>query len=99
MPPGEHLLEYLTYTCATFSDRLADRVVTVDVDDTSHLAATLLHEIPGNVPWYMTDSIAVLEDSYSEVIVMSLAVTWKWQLCRETTHDGHKQYWRLFVHL
>ena len=26
------------------------RVVTVDVNDTSHLAATLLQEIPGNVP-------------------------------------------------
>ena len=42
-------MEYLTYTCATFSDRLSDRVVTVDVDDTSHLAGTLLNEIPGNL--------------------------------------------------
>ena len=52
--PGERLLaEYLNYTCAT-------SVVTVDVDDTSYLAAALLQEVQGNVPWYMTDSIAVL---------------------------------------
>ena len=25
--------------------------------------------IPGNVPWFMTDSIAVLEDGYSEVVM------------------------------
>jgi len=39
---------------------------------TSHLAATLVQEVladSGNFPWYMTDSIAVLEDSYSEVVV------------------------------
>ena len=39
---------------------------------TSHLAANLVQEVPadsGNFPWYMTDSIAVLEDSYSEVVV------------------------------
>ena len=44
----------------------------VTIDDTSHLAATLVQEVPvdsGNFPWYMTDSIAVLEDSYSEVVV------------------------------
>ena len=80
MPPGERLLEYLAYMCA---DRLSDRVVTVDVNDTSHLAGTLLQEIPGNVLWYMTDSIAVLEDSYSEfeVVVMNvMAPALKWQL-------------------
>ena len=38
----------------------ADRVVTVDANGTSHLAATLPQEIPGNVPWFMTNSIAVL---------------------------------------
>ena len=52
-----------------FRSSLALRVVTVDVDDTSNLTATLLQEIPGNVPWYMTDSIVVLEDGYSEVVV------------------------------
>ena len=52
-----------------FADRLSDRVVTVDANGTSHLAATLPQEIPGNVPWFMTDSIAVLEDVYSEVVV------------------------------
>ena len=39
---------------------------------TSHLAATLVQEVPadsGNFPWYMTDSTAVLEDSYSEVVM------------------------------
>ena len=44
----------------------------VTIDDTSHLAATLVQEVPadsGNFPWYMTDSTAVLEDSYSEVVV------------------------------
>ena len=51
-----------------------------DIDDTSHLAATLLLEIPGNIPWYMTDSIAVLEDSYSEVVVNVMALALKWQL-------------------
>ena len=64
-----------------FADRLSDRVVTVDVDGTSHLAAaTLLQEIPGNVLWYMTDSIAVLEDGYSKVVVNVMALELKWQL-------------------
>ena len=39
---------------------------------TSHLAATLVQEVPadsGNFPRYMADSTAVLEDSYSEVVV------------------------------
>ena len=59
-----------------FSDRLSD-LDRVDVDGTSHLPATLLQEIPENVPWYMTGSIAVnvLEDGYSEVIVNVM----KWQ--------------------
>ena len=64
--------------CASFSDCLSDRVVTVDVDDTSHLAATL--NSAGNVPSYMTDSIAVLEDCYSEVVVNVMALALKWQL-------------------
>ena len=70
---------HLNYTCArATSDRL--RVLTVDIEDTSHLTATLLQEIPGNVPWYMIDSIAVLEDGYSEVIVNVMALAMKWQL-------------------
>ena len=43
----------------------------------SHLAATLVQEVPadsGNFPWYMTDTTAVLEDSYSEDLTMN------WQL-------------------
>ena len=39
---------------------------------TSHLADTLVQEIQadsGNFPWYMTNDTAVLEDSYSEVVV------------------------------
>jgi len=38
--------------------------------------------------WYMTDSIAVLEDSYREVIVNVIDLALNWQLfsrCRETT--------------
>ena len=57
-----------------------DRVVTVDADGTSHLAATLPQEIPGNVPWFMTDSIAVLEDGHSEGVVNVMALELKWQL-------------------
>ena len=35
----------------------------VTIDDISHLAATLVQEVPansGNFPWYMTDSIATV---------------------------------------
>ena len=77
-----------------FRSSLRCRVVTVHVDDTSHLAAILLQEIPGNVPWYMPDSIAVLEDRYSEVVVNVMAA-----LLADVgrpRHD-HKQYWRSFV--
>ena len=83
-----------------FADRLSDRVVTVDANGTSHLAATLPLEIPGNVPWFMTDSIAVLEDGYNEVVVNVMALELKCsssRRCRETTHDDHEQYWRSFV--
>ena len=55
----------------------------VTIDDTSHLAATLVQEVPadsGNFPWYMTDSIAVLEDSYSEVVVNVIDLALNWQL-------------------
>ena len=60
----------------------SDRLLAVTIDDTSHLAATLVQAVPadsGNFPWYMTDSIAVLEDSYSEVVVnvIDLALNWK----------------------
>ena len=50
---------------------------------TSHLAATLVQEVPadsGNFPWYMTDSTAVLEDSYSEVVVNVIDLALNWQL-------------------
>ena len=55
----------------------------VTIDDTSHLAATLVQEVPadsGNFPWYMTDSIAVLEDSYSKVVVNVTDLALNWQL-------------------
>ena len=83
-----------------FADRLSDRVVTVDADGIIHLTATLPQEIPGNVPWFMTDSIAVLEDGYSEVVVNVMALELKCsssRRCRETTHDDHEHYRRLFV--
>ena len=50
---------------------------------TSHLAAILVQEVPadsGNLPWYMTNSVAVLEDSYSEVVVNVIDLTLNWQL-------------------
>ena len=50
---------------------------------TSHLAAILVQEVPadsGNFPWYMIDSIAVLEDSYSEVVVNVIDLALNWQL-------------------
>ena len=53
------------------------------IDDASHLAATLVQEIPadsGNFPWYMTDSVAVPEDSYSEVVVNVIDLALNWQL-------------------
>ena len=31
-------------------------------------------------PWYMTDSVAVLEDSYSEVVVNVIDLALNWQL-------------------
>ena len=72
MPPGECLLEYLNYTCAV--------ALLTSTIQASHLTVTLLQEIPGNVTWYMTDSIAVLEDGYSEVIVNVKALALKRQL-------------------
>ena len=77
----------------------------VTIDDTSHLAATLVQEVPadsGNFPWYMTDSIAVLEDtelqrSRRECYLprIELAALLR---CRETTklckRDVHEQYSR-----
>ena len=54
----------------------------VNLVATSHLAATLVQEVPpdtGNFPWYMTDSIAVLEDSYSEVVVNVIDLALNWQ--------------------
>ena len=52
----------------------------VTIDDTSHLAATLVQELPadsGNFPWYMTNSIAVFENSYSEVVVNVVDLAWE----------------------
>jgi len=48
---------------------------------TSHLTDTLAQEVPadsGNFPCYMTNSTAVLEDGYSEVVVnvIDLALNW-----------------------
>ena len=60
------------------------RTSSVTIDDASHLAATLsVQETPadsGNFPWYMTDSVAVLEDSYSEVVVNVIDLALNWQL-------------------
>ena len=60
------------------------RTSSVTIDDASHLAATLVQEIPadsGNFPWYgMTDSVAVLEDSYCEVVVNVIDLALNWQL-------------------
>ena len=59
------------------------RTSSVTIDDASHLAATLVQEIladSGNFPWYMTDSVAVLEDSYSEVVVNVIDLALNWQL-------------------
>ena len=59
------------------------RTSSVTIDDTSHLAATLVQEIPadsGNLPCYMTDSVAVLEDSYSKVVVNVIDLALNWQL-------------------
>ena len=50
---------------------------------TSLLAATLVREVPaesGNFLWYMTDSTAVLEDSYSDVVVNVIDLALNWQL-------------------
>ena len=50
---------------------------------TSHLTATLVQEVPadsGNFLRYMTDSTAVLEDSYSEVVVNVIDLALNWQL-------------------
>ena len=59
------------------------RTSSVTIDDASHLTATLVQEIPadsGNFPWYMTNSVAVLEDSYSEVVVNVIDLVLNWQL-------------------
>jgi len=49
---------------------------------TSHFPGTLVQEVPidtRNFPWYMTDSIAVLEDSYSDVVVNVTDLVLNWQ--------------------
>ena len=43
----------------------------------------LLQELPGdsgNFPWYVTDSIAAIEDGYSEVVVNVIDFALNWQL-------------------
>ena len=52
---------------------------------TSHKSfdATLVQEVPadsGNFPWYMTDSIAVLDDSYREFVMNVIDLALNWQL-------------------
>ena len=50
---------------------------------TSHLAATLVQEVPADseiFPLYITNSTAVLEDSYSEVVVNVIHLALNWQL-------------------
>ena len=76
------------------------RMSSVTIDDASHLAATLVQEIPadsGNFPWYMTDSVAVLEDSYSEVVVHCknrlVVLTTQWL----ASYHGLVWYCRLIV--
>ena len=67
---------------------------------TSHLAATLVQEVPadsGNLPWCIPDSIAVLEDSYSKVVVNVVIVRFiiydvidlalNWQLFSDVAMD------------
>jgi len=59
------------------------RLSPVTTDGTSHLTATLVQGVPadsGNLPWYMTDSVAVLEDSYSKVIMIAIDLTLNWQV-------------------
>ena len=59
------------------------QIVSCHHDNTSHLAATLVQEVladSGNFPWYMTDSIAVLEDSYTEVVANVIDLALNWQL-------------------
>ena len=79
------------YTQGTTSPFSSTSLSPVTIDDTSHLTATLVQEVPadsGNLRWYMTDSVAVLEDSYSEVIVIAIDLTLNWQVfsdVRETT--------------
>jgi len=47
---------------------------------TSHLAATKYQQTLEILPWYMTDSTAVLDDSYREVIVNVIDLALNWQL-------------------
>ena len=71
------------YTQGTTSPFSSTSLSPVTIDDTSHLTATLVQEVPadsGNFPWYMADSTAVLEDSYSEVVVNVIDLALNWQL-------------------
>jgi len=59
------------------------RTSPVNSDDAGYLTATLLQEIPaesGNFLWYMTDSVAILQDSYSGVVMNIMDLTLNLQL-------------------
>ena len=61
----------------------SDRLLSPLTIRTSHLTATLVQEVPAdsvNFLWGMTDSIAVLEDSYSKVVVNVIDLALNWQL-------------------
>ena len=55
------------------------RTSSATIDNASHLAEEIAAD-SGNFPWYMTDSVAVLEDSYSEVVVNVIDLALNWQL-------------------
>ena len=64
--PGNEASNFVDLSCR----------LTVDADGTSHLAATL----PQEIPVFMTDGIAVLEDGHSEGVVNVMALELKWQI-------------------
>jgi len=61
----------------------SDRLLSPLTIQVISIAATLVQEVPadsGNFPQYMTDSIAVLDDSYSKVVVNVIDLALNWQL-------------------
>ena len=85
-----------------FRSSLRVRVVTVDVDDTSHLAATLLQEILGNVLWYIllfwrmatAKSLRLLRPSNEVAALLMLTDVRRPHMM--TTHDDHEQVLAIF---